>query len=124
MYFDFHFNYKFNLKFWEIQCDTLTFEKTYVHIFSPLENSKIPLMNLGKITPMCPDFYFNCKFDISILGNTMRYLKFEKTYIQIPSSIKMDKNIKGILLNILKNEYLLKNPKFNHFFKELYFHRQ
>ena len=29
MQHDFHFNYKFDSQFWEIQCDILTFEKTY-----------------------------------------------------------------------------------------------
>ena len=32
MYFDFHFNYKFDPRFYEIQCNNLTFEKVYGHI--------------------------------------------------------------------------------------------
>ena len=47
MYPDFHFNYKFDSWFWEIQCDTLTFEKTYAQIPSPPYSrsgkTKIPL---------------------------------------------------------------------------------
>ena len=47
MYPDFHFNYKFDLRFWKIQCDIITFEKMYAQIPSPpysrSEKTKIPL---------------------------------------------------------------------------------
>ena len=47
MYSDFHFNYKVDPQFWEIQCDTLTFEKMYAQIPSPpysrSKKTKIPL---------------------------------------------------------------------------------
>ena len=49
MYHDFYFNYKFDIRFWEMQCDTLTFEKMYTEIPSPPKNLKIPLMFLGKL---------------------------------------------------------------------------
>ena len=44
MYYDFHFNYKFNPQFWEIQCDTLIIKKTYAQIPSPPENPKMLLI--------------------------------------------------------------------------------
>ena len=47
MHSDFHFNYKFDLRFWEIQCDTLIFEKMYAQIPSPPENPKMLSMFLS-----------------------------------------------------------------------------
>ena len=47
MYHDFHFNFKFDLRFWEIQYDTLTFEKTYAQIPLLPENPKMPLIFLS-----------------------------------------------------------------------------
>ena len=86
MYPDFHFNYKFDSQFLEIQCDTFTFKKMYAQIPSPPENSKMPLIFLEKIIPMYLDFYFNYKFDIRFWETQCDTLIFEKTYAQIPSS--------------------------------------
>ena len=47
MYLDFHFNYKFDHRVWEMQCDTLTFEKKYAQILSPRENPKMLLKFLS-----------------------------------------------------------------------------
>ena len=83
MYPDFHFNYKFDPQFWEIQCDTPTFEKTYAQIPSSPENSKMSLMFFGKITLMYPDFHFNYKFDtrfLEIMCNTLIFTTIKTVF--------------------------------------------
>ena len=62
MYPEFHFNYKFDLQFWELSCDTLIFEKTYAQIppppYSRSEKTKIPLNAITmKIYVICLRLY-------------------------------------------------------------------